>query len=95
MGKKNGKKKVPKQQDLTVEDYLAAGVSRRIVMTKHPLEHTWTFWYQDSRDSKISWEEQVKMVSPCPTHHLITWLNPSPDHLGQHACSLDHLASTR
>jgi len=51
------------RRDLTVEDYLAAGVSKRIVMTKHPLEHTWTFWYQDSRDSKISWEEQVKPVA--------------------------------
>ena len=52
------------RRDLTIEDYLAAGVPRAIVLTKHPLEHTWTFWYQDSRDSRVSWEEQVREDSP-------------------------------
>ena len=32
--------------DVTIEDYVRGGVPRYIAEMKHPLENTWTFWYQ-------------------------------------------------
>ena len=32
--------------DVTIEDYVRSGVPRYIAEMKHPLENTWTFWYQ-------------------------------------------------
>ena len=29
----------------TIEDYIALGVPRTIAVMKHPLQHTWSFWY--------------------------------------------------
>merc|ERR1719391_1718893 len=62
----------------TIEDFVKAGVPRRIAMMKHPLENTWTFWYQKS-DPKLCWEAQAQRVVDVATvedfwqvyHHLV------------------------
>jgi len=81
--RKSKKSKAPHQQQRsnqsypTIEDFVKAGVSRRIAMMKHPLENTWTFWYQKS-DPKLCWEAQAQRVVDVATvedfwqvyHHL-------------------------
>ena len=34
------------QSHPSIEDFVNAGVPRRIAMMKHPLQNTWTFWYE-------------------------------------------------
>jgi len=61
----------------TIQDFVKAGVPRRIAIMKHPLQNTWTFWYQ-KLDPKLSWEAQAQMVVDVATvedfwqvyHHL-------------------------
>jgi len=61
----------------TIEDFVKAGVPRRIAIMKHPLQNTWTFWYQKS-DPKLCWEAQAQRVVDVGTvedfwqvyHHL-------------------------
>ena len=64
-------------EDRTFEDYAKAGVPRNIIMMKHPLENTWTFWYQKN-DPNVNWEQQLKQIVDVATiedfwavfHHL-------------------------
>ena len=49
--KRKNKKSKPQQHQrttqsypTTIEDFVKAGVPRRIAMMKHPLQNTWTFW---------------------------------------------------
>ena len=50
--RKSQKSKAPPQQQeqkstsncSTIEDFVKAGVPRRIAIMKHPLQNTWTFW---------------------------------------------------
>jgi hypothetical protein len=46
---------------LTIEDYVRAGVPRYIATMKHPLENTWTFWYQKN-DPSVNWEAQMRPI---------------------------------
>jgi len=83
--RKSKKSKAPPHQQQrsnqsypTIEDFVKAGVPRRIAMMKHPLENTWTFWYQKS-DPKLCWEAQAQRVVDVATvedfwqvyHHLV------------------------
>ena len=47
--------------DMSIEDYILAGVPRYIAVMKHPLENIWTFWYQKN-DPSVKWEAQMKPI---------------------------------
>jgi len=76
---RRGKKsKAPKQQSYpTIDAFVKAGVPRWIATMKHPLQNTWTFWYQ-KLDPRLSWEAQAQIVVDVATvedfwqvyHHL-------------------------
>ena len=47
--------------DMSIEDYIKAGVPRYIAVMKHPLENIWTFWYQKN-DPSVKWDAQMKPI---------------------------------
>jgi len=65
------------QSHPSIEDFVNAGVPRRIAMMKHPLQNTWTFWYQ-KLDAKKNWDDMARRVVDVSTvedfwqvyHHL-------------------------
>ena len=66
---KNIKKKQTKMQvkdDMTIEDFLRLGISREIVMMKHPLANKWVFWWFRNDKSK-SWEQNQEKIATVDT----------------------------
>jgi len=66
---KNIKKKQSKiqvKEDLTIEDYLNLGISREIVMMKHPLANKWVFWWGRNDKSK-TWEQNQEKIATVDT----------------------------
>jgi len=66
---KNFKKKQSKikvKEDMTIEDYLNLGVSREIVMMKHPLASKWVFWWSRNDKSK-TWEHNQEKIATVDT----------------------------
>merc|ERR550519_1283034 len=66
---KNIKKKQTKiqvKEDLTIEDYLNLGISREIVMMKHPLANKWVFWWYRNDKSK-TWEQNQEKIATVDT----------------------------
>jgi len=50
----------------TIEDFIAEGVSREIVMTKHPLANTWVFWWFRN-DKSRTWEQNQERIATVDT----------------------------
>jgi len=50
----------------TIEDYIALGVPRTIAVMKHPLQHTWSFWYFENKKD-CSWEENLQNIASVNT----------------------------
>jgi len=80
--RRSKKSKAPQQQRSnqscsTIDEFVKAGVPRWIATMKHPLQNTWTFWYQ-KLDPKLCWEAQAQRVVDVATvedfwqvyHHL-------------------------
>ena len=45
-------------QPRTIEEFVSLGVPREIAVMKHPLEHSWSFWYfMNDKTKTRSWEE--------------------------------------
>jgi len=63
-------KMVPKssmKEDLmTIEDFLNLGISREIVMMKHPLANKWVFWWFRNDKSK-AWEQSQEKIATVDT----------------------------
>jgi len=50
----------------TIEDFISEGVSREIVMTKHPLANTWVFWWFRN-DKSRTWEQNQERIATVDT----------------------------
>jgi len=50
----------------TIEDFIAEGVPREIVMTKHPLANTWVFWWFRN-DKSRTWEQNQERIATVDT----------------------------
>jgi len=58
-------KRQPKE-DMSIEDFLNLGVSREIVMMKHPLANKWVFWWYRN-DKSRSWEQNQEKITTVNT----------------------------
>jgi len=58
-------KRQPKE-DMSIEDFLNLGVSREIVMMKHPLANKWVFWWYRN-DKSRSWEQNQEKITTVDT----------------------------
>merc|ERR1712025_1106224 len=59
--------KSPMKEDLmTIEDFLSLGISREIVMMKHPLANKWVFWWFRNDKSK-KWEQNLEKIATVDT----------------------------
>ena len=47
----------------TIEDFIAEGVPREIVMTKHPLANTWVFWWFRNDKSRTLEQNQERIAT--------------------------------
>jgi len=45
----------------TIEDFVAEGVPLHIAMMKHPLQHSWTYWYHGNNES-LTWEQNHRQI---------------------------------
>eukprot|EP00091_Calanus_sinicus_P024088 TRINITY_DN8454_c0_g1_i1.p1 TRINITY_DN8454_c0_g1~~TRINITY_DN8454_c0_g1_i1.p1 ORF type:complete len:355 (-),score=111.01 TRINITY_DN8454_c0_g1_i1:117-1181(-) len=50
----------------TIEDFIAEGVPREIVMMKHPLANTWVFWWFRN-DKSRTWEQNQEKIATVDT----------------------------
>jgi len=50
----------------SIEDFIAEGVPRDIVMTKHPLANTWVFWWFRNEKSR-TWEQNQERIATVDT----------------------------
>jgi len=50
----------------SIEDFIAEGVPREIVMTKHPLANTWVFWWFRN-DKTRTWEQNQERIATVDT----------------------------
>merc|ERR1719369_1550792 len=57
---------VPGGELKTIEDYIALGIQRQIAEMKHPLEHSWSFWYY-MNDKTRTWEQNQQKIAEVDT----------------------------
>ena len=63
---KKRESKIQERGDMTIEDFLSLGISREIVMMKHPLANKWVFWWFRNDKSK-KWEQNLEKIATVDT----------------------------